>query len=101
MLERLSPYEKLEAAKLRPNIVKIKTNYVVYIATSDILKLAEKDESIRGAVALYLAEKAKNGTPRQRETADKILKIPFFIFSLVLPIIESLTFRAGRRSAIL
>jgi hypothetical protein len=66
--------EKLEAAKLRPNIVKTKTNYVVYIATNDILKLAEKDESIRGAVALYLAEKAKNGTPRQREIADKILK---------------------------
>jgi hypothetical protein len=66
--------EKLEAAKLRPNIVKIKTNYVVYIATNDILKLAEKDESIRRAVALYLAKKAKNGTPRQRETADKILK---------------------------
>ena len=94
--------EKLEAAKLRPNIVKIKTNYVVYIATNDILKLAEKDESTRRAVALYLAEKAKNGTPRQRETADKILKrYPFFIFSLVLPIIESFTFRAGRRSAIL
>jgi len=66
--------EKLEAAKLRPNIVKIKTNYVVYIATNDLLKLAEKDESIRGAVALYLAEKAKNDTPRQREIADKILK---------------------------
>jgi len=66
--------EKLEAAKLRPNIVKIKTNYVVYIATNDILKLAEKDESTRRAVALYLVEKAKNGTPRQRETADKILK---------------------------
>ena len=66
--------EKLEATKLRPNIVKTKTNYVVYIATNDILKLAEKDESIRGAVALYLAEKAKNGTPRQREIADKILK---------------------------
>ena len=66
--------EKLEATKLRPNIVKIKTNYVVYIATNDILKLAEKDESIRGAVALYLAEKAKNGTPKQREIAEKILK---------------------------
>jgi hypothetical protein len=66
--------EKLEATKPRPNIVKIKTNYVVYIATNDILKLAEKDESIRRAVALYLAEKAKNGTPRQKETADKILK---------------------------
>jgi hypothetical protein len=47
---------------------------VVYIAMSDLLKLAEKDETIRRAIALYLAEKAKNGTPRQREIAEKILK---------------------------
>ncbi len=26
------------------------------------------------AIALYLAEKTKNGTPRQREIAEKILK---------------------------
>ncbi len=49
-------------------------NYVVYIATADLLRLAEKDENIRRAVALYLTEKAKNGTPRQREIAEKILK---------------------------
>jgi hypothetical protein len=74
--------EKLEAAKLRPNIVKTKTNYVVYITTNDILKLAEKDENIRRTVALYLAEKAKNGTPRQREIADKILKrYPFYLLT--------------------
>jgi hypothetical protein len=65
--------DKLKAAGLRPNIVKSGPNYVVYIATADLLKLAEKDENIRRAVALYLAEKAKNGTPRQREIAEKIL----------------------------
>ncbi len=49
-------------------------NYVVYIATADLLKLAEKDDAIRRTIALYLAEKAKNGTTRQREIAEKILK---------------------------
>jgi hypothetical protein len=43
----------------------------VYIATADLLKLAEKDDAVRRAIALYLAEKAKNGTPRQREIAEK------------------------------
>jgi hypothetical protein len=66
--------DKLKAAGLRPNIVKSGPNYVVYIATTDLLKLAERDETIRKAIALYLAEKAKNGTPRQRELAKKILK---------------------------
>jgi hypothetical protein len=66
--------ERLESAGLRPNVVRSNAKYVVYIATADLLKLAEKDESIRRAVALYLAEKAKNGTPRQREIAEKILK---------------------------
>jgi len=48
--------------------------YVVYIATADLLKLAERDEAVRKAIALYLVEKAKNGTPKQREIAEKILK---------------------------
>jgi hypothetical protein len=65
---------RLESAGLRPNVVRSGPNYVVYIATADLLKLAEGDEAVRGAVALYLAEKAKNGTPRQREIAEKILK---------------------------
>jgi hypothetical protein len=51
--------------------VKSSLNYVVYIATADLLKLAERDETIRKAIALYLAEKAENGTPRQREIAEK------------------------------
>jgi hypothetical protein len=72
---------RLESAGLRPNIVRFGPNYVVYIATTDLLRLAEKDETVRRAVALYLAEKAKNGTPRQREIAEKILKRnPFSIF---------------------
>ena len=70
----LAVADKLKAAGLRPNIVKSGPNYVVYIATADLLKLAERDETIRKAIALYLAEKAENGTPMQREIAEKILK---------------------------
>jgi hypothetical protein len=71
--------DKLKAAGLRPNIVRSGPNYVVYIATTDLLKLAEEDDAVRRAVALYLTEKAKNGTPRQREIAEKILqRHPFF-----------------------
>jgi hypothetical protein len=49
-------------------------NYVVYIDKADLLRLAERNDEIRRAVALYLTEKAKNVTPRQREIAIKILK---------------------------
>jgi hypothetical protein len=66
--------DKLKAAGLRPNVVRSGPYYVVYIATADLLRLAERDEAIRKAIALYLTEKAKNGTPRQREIAEKILK---------------------------
>jgi len=44
------------------------------IATADLFRLAERDGEIKKAIALYLAEKAKDGTPRQREIAEKILK---------------------------
>jgi hypothetical protein len=66
--------DRLKATGLRPNIVKSGPNYLVYIATADLLRLAERDEAIRKAIALYLAEKAKNGTPRQKDIAEKILK---------------------------
>jgi hypothetical protein len=66
--------ERLESAGLRPNIVKDGSKYKVYIAFEDLIKMAERDETVRRAVALYLAEKAKNGTPRQREIAENILK---------------------------
>jgi hypothetical protein len=66
--------DKLKATGLRPNVVRSGPNYVVYIATTDLMRLAEQDETIRKAIALFLAEKAKNGTPRQREIAEKILK---------------------------
>jgi hypothetical protein len=65
---------RLKSAGLRPNVVRSGPNYMVYIATADLLKLAEEDDAVRRAVALYLTEKAKNGTPRQREIAEKILK---------------------------
>jgi hypothetical protein len=66
--------ERLESAGLRPNVTRSGPSYVVYIAMADLLRLAEKDEAIRKAIALYLADKVKNGTPRQREIAKKILK---------------------------
>jgi len=65
---------RLESAGLRPNVVRVGSYYMVYVATADLLRLAERDETIRKAMALYLAEKVKNGTPRQREIAEKILK---------------------------
>jgi hypothetical protein len=70
----LAVADKLKAARLRPNIVRSGPNYVVYITTAELLKLAERDGEVRRAIALYLAEKVKNGTPRQREIAEKILK---------------------------
>jgi hypothetical protein len=83
----LAVADKLKAAGLRPNIVRSNANYVVYIATADLLRLAERDETIRKAIALFLAEKAKNGTPRQREIAEKILKRnPLFSPNTFLPL---------------
>jgi hypothetical protein len=72
--------ERLESAGLRPNVVRSGPKYLVYITTGDLLKLAEGDGEIRRAIALYLAEKVKNGTPRQKEIAEKILRrYPFFL----------------------
>ena len=76
---------RLESAGLRPNVVRSGPNYMVYIAMADLLRLAEKDEGLRKAIALYLTEKAKNGTPRQREIAEKILKRHPLFLSLPLP----------------
>jgi virulence-associated protein VagC len=70
----LEAIDKLKAARFRPNIIKSSAGYVVYISTTDLLKLAEEDDAARRAVALYLAERVKNGTPRQREIAEKILR---------------------------
>jgi hypothetical protein len=78
----LAVAERLESAGLRPNVARSGPNYMVYITTVDLLRLAERDETIRKTIALYLVEKAKNGTPRQREIAEKILKRhPFFLSS--------------------
>jgi hypothetical protein len=78
----LAAAERLESAGLRPNVVRSGPKYVVYIATADLLRLAGRDGAIRRAVALYLAEKVKNGTPRQREIARKLLqRHPLFLSS--------------------
>jgi hypothetical protein len=81
----LAVAERLESAGLRPNVVRTNSIYVVYITTTDLLRLAEKDSEIKKAIALYLTEKAKNGTPRQREVAEKILKRHPLFLSLPLP----------------
>ncbi len=81
----LAVADKLKAAGLRLNVVRSGPNYVVYVATADLLRLAERDETIRQAIALYLTEKAKNGTPRQKEIAEKILKRNPFFPSIILP----------------
>jgi hypothetical protein len=51
--------ERLETAGLRPNVVPVGSYYMVYIAMSDLLKHAEKDDVARKAIVQYLAEKAK------------------------------------------
>jgi hypothetical protein len=81
--------ERLESAGLRPNIVRSSPNYVVYIATADLLRLAERDGEIRRAIALYLAEKAKNSTPRQKEIAEKLLKRHPFFLSIPFCLLEA------------
>jgi len=81
----LSIAERLESAGLRPNVVPAGSYYMVYIATADLLKLAEKNDAVRKAMALYLAEKAKNGTPRQREIAKKLLQRHHFFLSSQSP----------------
>ena len=70
----LEVVNRLRTAGLRPNVVTIGPYYMIYIAMSDLLKLAEEDDAVRRAVAQYLTEKAKNGTPKQREIAEKILQ---------------------------
>jgi hypothetical protein len=66
----LAAADKLKAARLRPNIVRSNANYVVYIATADLLRLAERDETIRKAIALFLAERRKTAR-RGREKSRK------------------------------
>jgi hypothetical protein len=53
----LAAAERLESAGLRPNIVRSNANYVVYIATADLLKLAERDETI---------QKSHSAVPRRK-----------------------------------
>jgi hypothetical protein len=70
--------ERLELVGLSPNVVRSGTKYMVYIATADLLRLAERDEAVRRAVARYLTEKMRSGTLRQKEIAKKLLKNPLF-----------------------
>jgi len=73
---------RLESAGLRPNVVRSGPKYAVHIATADLLRLAERDEVVRKAIALYLINKMKNGTPKQREKIEKFLKRHPLFYSL-------------------
>jgi hypothetical protein len=54
-------------------------------ASCGALEAGRKDDTVRRAVALYLAEKAKNGTLRQREITEKSYKdTPFLNPGLLL-----------------
>jgi hypothetical protein len=71
--KELAIADKLKAAELRSNIVKLGLHYA-----ADLLKLAERDEIIKKAIVQYLAEKVKNSTPIQREIAAKSYKCTIF-----------------------
>jgi hypothetical protein len=66
--------EMFEGMGLRPNIHRAGSFYAVYVSTTDLVRLAEKDESVRRSIVSYLINKMRNGTPKQRETAKKILE---------------------------
>ncbi|MDT7870350.1 MAG: hypothetical protein RQ839_09275 [Thermoproteus sp.] len=81
--EALAVAGRLESAGFRPNVYREHSYYMIYISMTDLLRLAERDEAVKRAIALYLADKAKNGTPWQREIAEKILKRhPLFLFNI-------------------
>ncbi len=76
--EAVEVANRLKNMGLRPNIIRGGPYYVVYIATRDVLKLAE-NESIRKKIADYLAFKAKYGTEKQKIAVARILrKYPVF-----------------------
>jgi hypothetical protein len=81
----LAVADKLKAVELRPNIVKSGPNYVVYIATADLLRLAERNETVRKAIALYLAEKAKKRHAEAERNRGKDPEEKPFFPSIVLP----------------
>ncbi len=99
-LERaLQIAETLKSVGANVNIVRSRgLDYEVYIPLTDLLQLAEKDESIKRAIGLFLVDKAKNGTPKQKEVARKILRrYPFFVSLRVyeLPVSQTLPHSSG------
>ena len=78
--EALMYVERFRQIGIKTNIVHSSSGYAVYISTANLLELAKKNEIIRKTIAKYLIDKAKNGTPKQREAASKLLnRHPFFI----------------------
>jgi len=90
---------RLESAGLRPNVVRSGPKYAVHIATADLLRLAERDEAVRKAIALYLINKMKNGTPKQREKIEKFLKKhpPFYSLNHLAVFSKPASLRVSQR----
>jgi hypothetical protein len=99
----LETARRLETAGLRPNIVCSGPDCYVYITTADLLMLAKSDETIRKAVADYLTEKARNGTPQQRKIAIKLLQkySTFFRLMIYAQPARPLPQRLGHKQALL
>jgi hypothetical protein len=99
--EALMYVEKLKQIGIKANIVRSKSGYAVYISTTNLLELAKKNENIRKTISKYLIDKAKNGTPKQREAATKLLnRHPFFVIGRqgVVPRARHKEGNAGKRS---
>jgi hypothetical protein len=71
--EALMYVERLRQIGIKTNIVHSSSGYAVYVSTTNLLELAKKNQIIRKTLAKYLIDKAKNGTPKQREAAIKLL----------------------------
>jgi hypothetical protein len=69
--EAVAAANALEKLNMKPNIAKMSNRkFMAYIGLNDI----RRNKQLRKAAAQYLAEKAKNGTPRQREIARRIIE---------------------------
>ena len=65
---------RLEVFRLAPKIRRSGAKYIIYLTLDELLQLMQKDARVRGKVTKYLQEKIKNGSLKQRETAEKLMR---------------------------
>jgi hypothetical protein len=89
--EAVEVAKRLEKMGLRPNIIRGRPYYIVYIATLDVIRLAEENETLRKKIADYLAFKAKYGTEKQKFIVARFLrKNPIFADLGLIPVMSIL-----------